>query len=227
MTFTYYGQSCFLVKTNQYALLFDPFISGNPLATNIDIASVEADYIFITHGHGDHVADLEKLARQTGATCICAAEIAGWLSQKGFENIHPMNHGGKINFPFGKAKGVNAIHSSTLPDGSNGGNPMGFLVNTEEGDFYIAGDTALTMDMQLIPYWTKGLTFCAFPIGGNYTMDVADAIIAAGFVKCDTIIGSHYNTFPAISIDTEQAKKEFAAAGKQLLLPGVGETITF
>ncbi len=136
-----------------------------------------------------------------------------------------MNHGGKIDFPFGKAKGVNAIHSSGLPDGSYGGNPMGFLFNTEEGDFYIAGDTALTMDMKLIPYWTKGLKFAEFPIGGNYTMDVEDAILAAGFVECNTIVGTHYNTFPPITIDTEKAKKDFEVAGLNLLLPAIGETI--
>lgn len=225
MTFTFYGQSCFLIKTGNHSLLFDPFISGNPLAKDVDIHSIKADYIFITHGHGDHVADLEKLAKQTGATCVCAAEIAGWLSKKGIENIHPMNHGGKMNFPFGKAKGVNAIHSSGMPDGSYGGNPMGFLINTEEGDFYISGDTALTMDMQLIPYWTKNLLFSSFPIGGTYTMDVDDAIIAADFVKCNTVIGTHYNTFPAIAIDMEKAKKAFSDAGKTLLLLAIGETI--
>lgn len=225
MTFTYFGQSCFLVKTGDFSLLFDPFISGNPLAKDVNIDSIKADFIFITHGHGDHVADLEKLAMQTDATIVCAAEVAQWLAKKNIKKMHPMNHGGKIEFPFGKVKGVNAIHSSGLPDGTYGGNPLGFLFNTAEGDFYVAGDTALTLDMQLIPYWSNNMKFSALPIGGNYTMDVDDAILAASFVKCNTVIGTHYNTFPAITIDIEKAKQDFTAAGITLLLPQIGETI--
>lgn len=119
-----------------------------------------------------------------------------------------MNHGGAIPFEFGKAKGVNAIHSSSLGDGTYGGNPMGFVFTTAEGNFYFAGDTALTMDMQLIPLWAK-LDFSVFPIGGNFTMDTADAIHASDFVKCNKVVGIHYNTWPPISIDTEKAKPGF------------------
>jgi L-ascorbate metabolism protein UlaG (beta-lactamase superfamily) len=224
MKFTFYGQACFVVEIKGKKILFDPFISHNPLAKDIDINSIEADYIFITHGHGDHTADLETLAKQTGATCVVPAEAAHWLNAKGINNVRPVNHGGWIDFDFGKARAVNAIHSSSFSDGTYAGNPMGFVFATDEGNFYNAGDTALTMDMQLIPLWTK-LNFSVMPIGGNFTMDVADAIIAADFVKCTTVIGMHYNTFPLIAIDTEKAVADFKAGGKTLLLPTVGETI--
>ncbi|WP_153799889.1 metal-dependent hydrolase [Foetidibacter luteolus] len=225
MLLTYYGQSCFSVTAGGKKILFDPFISGNPLAKHIDINTIEADYIFISHGHTDHTLDLVAIAKRTGALCIAAAEIADWLSEKqGIKNVRPINHGGPVTFDFGKARGVNAIHSSSLPDGSYAGNPLGFVFNTGEGDFYFAGDTALTLDMQLIPMWAK-LNFAVLPIGGNFTMDVADAIRAADFAECATVVGVHYNTFGLIEIDTQQAVKDFEAQGKKLLLPGIGETI--
>lgn len=224
MKFTFYGHASFAVETGSKTILFDPFISPNRQAKQIDLDSVKADYIFLSHGHGDHVADVVAIAKNTNATCVAAAEIAGWLQKQGLEKVHAMNHGGPIAFDFGMARGVNAIHSSSLPDGSYGGNPLGFVFNTDSGDFYYSGDTALTLDMQLIPLWAK-LDFAVLPIGGNFTMDVADAIKAAEFVQCNTIIGVHYNTFPPIAIDTEKAKADFAATGKKLLLPGIGETI--
>ncbi|RXK85374.1 metal-dependent hydrolase [Filimonas effusa] len=226
MKLTYYGQSCFLVQVAGKKILFDPFISPNEQAKakGVDVDSIEADYIFVSHGHGDHIADLVRIAARTGAVCVCAAEIAGWLGNQGIQNVHGMNHGGPISFPFGQARGVNAIHSSSFPDGSYAGNPMGFVFTTAEGNFYFAGDTALTMDMQLIPLWAK-LDFSVLPIGGNFTMDVADAVHASDFVKCNKVVGVHYNTFPPITIDTEKAKTTFEAAGKTLLLPAIGETI--
>ena len=135
-----------------------------------------------------------------------------------------MNTGGKWKFPFGTVKCTVAQHSSGLPDGSYGGNPMGFLFSTAEGNFYYSGDTALTLDMQLIPLWAK-LNFAVLPIGDNFTMDVDDAIRAADFVECKTVVGVHYNTFGFIKIDEAAAKASFAAGGKQLLLPAISETI--
>lgn len=225
MQFTYYGHSCFAVAINGKHILFDPFISGNPLASGVDISAIKADYIFLSHGHGDHVADAVPIAQQTGALCVGAYEVVVWLQGKGIQHLHGMNHGGPISFDFGTARGVNAVHSSSLPDGSYGGNPMGFVLNTPAGNFYYSGDTALTLDMQLIPRWGK-LDFAIMPIGGNFTMDVADAIAASDFVQCKKVIGVHYNTFPPIAIDTDAAKAAFAAAGRQLLLPAIGETIT-
>lgn len=224
MKLTYYGHATLAIEIGGKKLLFDPFFSGNPSAKDIDKDAIEADFIFITHGHGDHTADLVDIARRTGALCVGAYEIVSWLGAQGIKNVHPMNHGGPIAFDFGKVRGVNAIHSSSFSDGSYAGNPMGFVFNTPEGDFYISGDTALTMDMQLIPLWAK-LKFAVMPIGGNFTMDPADALHAAGFVKCDRIVGVHYNTWPLVQIDTAKAQADFAAAGKQLLLPAVGEPI--
>jgi L-ascorbate metabolism protein UlaG (beta-lactamase superfamily) len=225
MTFTFYGHGTFSIGVNGKTILFDPFFTGNPAVKNVDIDKVKADYIFVTHGHGDHTADLIAMAKKTGAVCVAPAEIAQWLGKNGVENVHPVNHGGPSTFDFGKARAVNAIHSSSFSDGSYAANPVGYVFTTSEGDFYVAGDTALTMDMQLIPLWAK-LSFAVLPIGGNYTMDVTDAVHAADFIKCNKIVGVHYNTWPVIGVDTEKAKAEFAAAGKQLLLPESGETIT-
>ena len=224
MKLTYYGQACFAVEVNGKKILFDPFIKPNPLAKHIDADKIEADYIFLSHAHGDHMADAIEIAKRTKATCVGAAEVADWFESSGIENVHPLNQGGPVTFDFGKVRAVSAIHSSSFPDGKYGGNTLGFVFTTSEGNFYFAGDTALTMDMQLIPRWTK-LNFSVMPIGGNYTMDYEDAIIAADFVQCNTVVGIHYNTFSLIKIDTEKAVADFAAAGKKLLLPAIGETI--
>jgi L-ascorbate metabolism protein UlaG (beta-lactamase superfamily) len=224
MRFTFYGHASFSIEVSGKNLVFDPFISPNPAAKNIDIKSIKADYLFLSHGHGDHLADAVAIAKNTGALCVGSAEVEGWFKKNGVENTHGMNHGGFIHYDFGKVKGVNAVHSSSFPDGSYAGNPLGFVFNTAEGDFYYAGDTALTMDMQLVPLWAN-LEFAVLPIGGNFTMDVADAVKAADFIKCDTIIGVHYNTFPPIQIDTDAAVKAFEKAGKKLLLPKIGESI--
>lgn len=225
MKVTYYGHATFSVEVNGKNLLFDPFFTGNPSFKNIDIDSIKADYLFVTHGHGDHTGDLVKVAKKTGAQCVASAEIAGWLNKNGVERVHPLNHGGPVGFDFGKVRAVNAIHSSSFSDGSYAGNPMGFLFTTPAGDFYASGDTALTMDMQLIPLWAK-LEFAILPIGGNYTMDPTDAIHASDFIKCNRVVGVHYNTWPIIAIDTDKAKADFKAAGKELLLPKPGETIS-
>ena len=224
MQLTYYGQSCFMVEVNKKKILFDPFIQPNPHAKHINADEIKTDYIFLSHGHGDHVADAIAIAKRTHATGVGAAEVAGWLEKNGIKKVHPLNHGGPVKFDFGEVRAVNAVHSSSFPDGSYAGNPLGFVITSTEGNFYYAGDTALTMDMQLIPRWAK-LNFAVLPIGGNYTMDVADAIVAAEFINCNTIVGVHYNTFDIIKIDTEKALADFKAAGKTLVLPEIGETI--
>jgi len=224
MKLTFYGHATYSIEVNGKNLLFDPFFTGNPLAKNIDIDSIKADYLFITHGHGDHTGDLVTMAKKTGAQCVASFEIASWLNKNGVERVHPLNHGGPVAFDFGKVRAVNAIHSSSFSDGSYAGNPLGFVFTTPAGNFYASGDTALTMDMQLIPLWAK-LDFAILPIGGNYTMDPSDAIHAADFVKCSKVVGVHYNTWPIIAIDTDKAKADFKAVGKDLLLPKPGETI--
>ncbi|MCS7090069.1 MAG: metal-dependent hydrolase [Verrucomicrobiota bacterium] len=221
MKVTYYGHSCFAVETGGRILLFDPFITPNELAKAIDVNRVAADYILISHGHFDHVADAVAVAQRTGAPVIANYEITVWLGRQGVQRTYPLNHGGSVRFDFGRVKYTPAIHSSSLPDGSYGGNPGGFLVETPQGAFYYAGDTALTYDLRLIGESTR-LRFAALPIGDCFTMGVDDAIKAAEFLRCDEILGVHYNTFPPIRIDTAEAVRRFKAAQKnlRLLLPG-------
>ena len=226
MKVTYYGHACFAVVVGGKTLLFDPFISGNPLAKNIDVEKVPADFILVSHGHEDHLADAVEIARRTNALVIANFEVATWLNQKGAPHVHPMNHGGGYKFDFGRAKFGNAIHSSTLPDGSNGGNPGGFVVETAEGNFYYSGDTALTLDMKLIGESTK-LKFAVLCVGDNFTMGPGDAVKAAEFICCNEILGVHYDTFPPIKIDHASAKEKFKAAGKTLHLLRPGESRDF
>jgi L-ascorbate metabolism protein UlaG (beta-lactamase superfamily) len=223
MEITYYGHSCFGVKVNGKQLLFDPFITPNELAKEIDATKVKADYILISHGHEDHVADAISIAKRTGAKVICAFEIHSWLNKHGIANTHPMNIGGKWKFDFGNVKCVSAAHSSSLPDGAYGGEPMGFIVESAEGNFYFAGDTALTYDMKLIGDYRK-IDFAFLPIGDNFTMGTDNAIIAAEFIKCRKIIGMHYDTFEPIKIDKTKAIQKFTHAGNELILFDVGET---
>ena len=225
MIITYLGHSCFTVEVNNSVLLFDPFISLNELASSIDIKKLMPDYILISHGHQDHIADAVSIAKQSGATIISNWEIVNWLSSQGVEKSHPMNIGGHWIFDFGKVKCVNAVHSSSLPDGSYGGNPMGFLLETKEGNIYYAGDTALTLDMKLIGDYKK-IDVAFLPIGSNFTMGIDNAVIASDFIHCDKIIGMHYDTFGYIKIDQDEAFGKFAAAGKELLLMQIGNSIT-
>lgn len=223
MKITFYGHASLGIEVGGKNIIVDPYISPNSKASHIDINTLKADYILLTHAHGDHIADVEAIARNTKATIVSNAEIAGYFANKGFET-HPMNHGGSWNFEFGKVKFVNAIHSSSFPDGSYGGNPGGFVIEGEHKNIYIAGDTALTFDMQLIPLRTS-LDLAILPIGDNFTMDVEDAIIASDFVECDKILGYHFDTFGYIEIDHKEAVKKFFDAGKDLMLLEIGASI--
>lgn len=223
MKITFYGHASLGIEVSGKHILVDPFISGNPKAAHIDITTLKADYILVTHAHQDHILDVEKIAKRTGAVVVSNFEIASHFGAKGLKH-HPMNHGGSWNFDFGKVKYVNAVHSSSFPDGSYGGNPGGFVIEGEHKNIYIAGDTALTMDMKLIPMRTK-LDLAILPIGDNFTMDVEDAIIASDFVDCDKILGVHYDTFGFIEINHEAAIKKFFDKGKDLMLLEIGGSI--
>jgi L-ascorbate metabolism protein UlaG (beta-lactamase superfamily) len=204
-------------------ILVDPFITGNPKAAHVDINLLQADYILLTHAHQDHILDVEAITKRTDALIVSNWEIATYFSNKGFKS-HPMNHGGSWKFDFGSVKFVHAVHSSSFPDGSYGGNPGGFVIEGEHKNIYISGDTALTMDMKLIPMRTK-LDLAILPIGNNFTMDVEDAIIAADFVECDKILGVHFDTFGFIEINHEEAIKKFFNKGKDLMLLEIGHFI--
>jgi L-ascorbate metabolism protein UlaG (beta-lactamase superfamily) len=223
MKITFFGHASLGIEIAGKNILVDPYISANPKAAHIDIHALKADYILLTHAHQDHILDVESIAKRTNATIISNAEIAGHYSKKGLKS-HPMNHGGSWKFDFGTVKFVNAIHSSSFPDGSYGGNPGGFVIEGEHKNIYIAGDTALTMDMKLIPMRTK-LDLAILPIGNNFTMDIDDTIIASDFVECDKILGYHYDTFGFIEINHEQSIKKFFDKGKDLMLLKIGESI--
>jgi L-ascorbate metabolism protein UlaG (beta-lactamase superfamily) len=225
MKVTYYGHSCFLVETDGQRLLFDPYITPNPLASHIDIDKIKTDYIFVSHGHEDHLADAAAIGKKNDATLVSGFEVCTWLEKKGIKKTHSMNHGGKWNFPFGEVKMVSAVHSSSFPDGSYAGNPAGFVVKLKEKNFYFAGDTALTYDMKLIGNLQK-IDFAFLPIGDNYTMGIDDAILAAGFLRCDQVIGMHYDTFEYIKIDKEQAIAKAANRNIELRLLAIGESIS-
>ena len=206
-------------------LLFDPFITPNPLAKKIDAGKIAADFILVSHGHGDHVADVIDIAKRTGATVIAPFEVGTWFEEKGVKNVQAMNHGGAAKMAFGRVKLTSAIHSSSMPDGSYGGNPCGFVVESSDGNFYYSGDTALTCDMKLIGEGST-LNFAVFPVGDFFTMGIEDAVRAAEFVGVSRFVGVHYDTFPPIKLDHKAALAAARAAGKELLLPAIGETIS-
>lgn len=220
---TYYGQSCFMVEAGGHKILFDPFITPNELASHIDVDSIVPDFILVSHGHQDHVADLLPIAGRSGAVVVGSFELTTWLGNNGISNTHPMNIGGKWQFPFGTVKMVNAVHSNSLPDGTYGGTEAGFVIQSGGKTIYYAGDTALHYDMKLLAeLFTIDAAF--LPIGDNFTMGVDDAIRAAGFIGCSNIIGMHYDTFGYIKIDKEEAVRKFAAAGLNLRLFPIGES---
>lgn len=224
MQIKYYGHSCFSVHTGGKTLLFDPFITGNELAAGIDISSIKADYILLSHAHNDHSADALTIAKNNHAKIIGNWEISEWYIRQGYTNTHPMNLGGFFTFDFGTVQMVKAVHSSSFPDGTYGGHPAGFIVNDGNKTFYYSGDTALTLDMQLIPQ-RHSLDFAFLPIGSNFTMDVTDAITASNFIKCNHIIGMHYDTFGYIVVNHQEAINQFNQSGKILTLMKINQTI--
>jgi L-ascorbate metabolism protein UlaG (beta-lactamase superfamily) len=225
MKITFLGHASLLIEVKEMVLLIDPFITGNDKTRGIvDVDTLKPDYILLTHAHQDHTLDAERIAQHSGATIISNYEIATYYEKKGF-TVHPMNHGGKWKFPFGTLTYTNAIHTSSFPDGSYGGQPGGFILTSGNKNLYIAGDTALTMDMKLIPM-TTSLNLAILPIGDNFTMGVKDAVLAAHFLDCTRVLGYHYDTFGFIVIDHEKALKTFKDAGVELLLPAIGESVS-
>jgi L-ascorbate metabolism protein UlaG (beta-lactamase superfamily) len=223
MQLTYYGHSCFSVEVAGKHILFDPFITPNPLARHVDVDAVPADYIFLSHAHFDHVQDVVRIAKRTGAKVIGNWEVNAWLNGQGITHTHPMNPGGKWRFSFGEVRCVTAQHSSSFADGSYGGVAAGYVISTAATNFYYSGDTALTLDMQLVPRWTN-LALAILPIGDDLTMGVEDAITAAGWLGVRHVVGVHYDTFDLIKLDHAAATAAFDRAGLTLHLPPIGST---
>jgi L-ascorbate metabolism protein UlaG (beta-lactamase superfamily) len=224
MQLTYYGHSCFSVQVDDKTILFDPFITGNPRAGDIDIQSISADFIFISHAHFDHMLDVKVIAQNTGAKVVAGWELYNWLNKQGTTNTQPLNPGGKWEFDFGTVKCTIAQHSSSLPDGSYGGSAAGYAFYTKAGNFYYSGDTALTLDMKLL---AKGLLldFLVLPIGDALTMGTEDAIELTKWLDVKTVVGVHFDTFEFIKIDHQFTQKSFGDAGVKLHLIDIGNTI--
>lgn len=198
---TWYGHAALGLETEGFTLLVDPFLTGNP-AASIQPDKVKADYILLTHGHGDHVGDTIAIAKRTGAMVIANYEICKWLESKGVKKVHAQHLGGGYSHPFGYLKLTHAEHGSSMPDGAYGGNPCGFLLTTGQGQkIYLAGDTGLFGDMRLIG--EEGLLLAVIPIGDNFTMGPADALRAVKFLNPKHVVPIHYNTFDLIGQDSK------------------------
>jgi L-ascorbate metabolism protein UlaG (beta-lactamase superfamily) len=224
MKITYLGHAALSIEAHGQTILVDPYISENKLAKDIDIDKLEANYILITHAHGDHILDVEVIAKRTGAKVISNFEIVTYFENKGVSG-HPMNIGGTWKFEFGKIHMVNALHSSSFPDGTYGGNPAGFVLETAHHLIYIAGDTALSYDMKLIPKVIGELDLVILPIGDNFTMGIKSAIKASDFLECKKVLGYHYDTFGYIEIDKIKAINRFAKKRKELNLLPIGDSL--
>lgn len=222
----FYGHASFQLTIGSSKVVFDPFIVNNPLASaaGIELDSIEADFILVTHAHYDHVADVIELAQKTGATIVSTPEVCAWAKRNGIENCFEGNLGGTLHLPFGDITIVRADHSSSFPDGSYGGVATGFVIEAEGKRLYISGDTALFSDMAL--FAAKGLIDVAMLcIGGHYTMGHEDAAMAASLLKAKAVVGMHYDTFPPLLLNREAASAAFSAVGSPLHLLGAGESL--
>ncbi len=227
VTITYYGHSTFTFDVDGTKLVIDPFFAPNNSAAPVKADEIEADYVLVSHGHFDHVADAASIAKRTGATVISNAEIVGWLQKQGVKKVHGMNTGGAFTFPFGRVQMTIAHHSSALPDGANGGNPCGLLFHFNDGsDVYFAGDTALTFDMKLIGE-AGGVDLALLPIGDNFTMGPDDAVTAAQFVKAkrDPHALRHLPGHQAGSRAFAETLRQAAEIDCKVLAPGEAYTL--
>ncbi len=222
--FTWYSHATLGLELDGYKLLVDPYFTGNPAATTT-ADQVNADYILVTHGHFDHVGDAAAIAKRTGATVLSNFEIAEWMEKQGVQKTHGQHIGGSHGFPFGNLKLTPAWHGSGLPDGSNGGNPAGFLLTPKDGKkIYIAGDTGLFSDMQLIGQ--EGIEVAFVPIGDNYTMGPDDAYKAVELLQPKHVIPIHYNTWELIAQDAGKWAERVSRLGVKVHVLKPGESLT-
>lgn len=221
---TWYSHACFLIDTGDTQLLTDPFFTGNPLAP-ASADDIQADYIVVSHGHGDHVGDTVDIAKRCGATVISNFEIQNWISGQGVENTHPQHIGGGFNYPWGRLKLTTALHGSMLPDGANGGNPCGLLFYIQDKKIYHACDTGLFYDMKLIG--EEGIDLAILPIGDNFTMGPDDALRAVKLIEPRQVMPIHYNTFDVIRQDPNAwARRVESETSAQPVVLQPGDTLT-
>jgi L-ascorbate metabolism protein UlaG (beta-lactamase superfamily) len=205
---TFYGHATLGIQTGKYRLIVDPYFKGNP-ACKTQLEDIQADYLLVTHGHGDHLGDAVELSKRTGAQVISNTEVGDWLEKQGVKT-KPLQVGGSWRFPFGHLRMTFALHSSSLPDGSCGGLAGGFVLTTLENEkLYLAGDTGLFGDMALIG--EEGLDLALLPIGGLYTMDPADALHALKLLKPRLVIPIHFNSVKSLLQDADQWKQQVEA----------------
>ena len=205
VTMTWLSHACISIQADETILLVDPFISGNPLAP-VSADQIQADYIFVSHGHGDHVGDTVEIAQRTGATVVSNFEIHNWLVSQGVRNVHPQHIGGGFNYPWGRVKLTIAHHGSALPDGSYGGNPSGFIFYVQGKKIYHACDTGLFYDMKLIG--EEGIDLAVLPIGDNFTMGPEDSLRAVQLIAPQMVVPIHYDTFDVIKQDPLRWKED-------------------
>lgn len=215
------GHSCLHLESDGRRILIDPFLTGNPAAA-VTADQITADFILVSHGHEDHIGGAIAIARRTGATVVANYEISEWLQKQGLSKVHGQQHGGGHAFPFGRVKFTLAFHGSSLPDGSYGGNPCGFLMYFNDGSkIYDAADTGLFGDMKLIG--EEGIDLAILPIGDNYTMGPDDALRAVKLLQPKRVLPIHYNTWDLIAQDAaawaDRVRKE-TKAQPIILKPG-------
>ncbi len=224
ITHTWFGHATQMLDVNGTKLLVDPFFNGNPAAP-ITADKAQADFILVSHGHGDHVGDAVAIAKRTGATVIANFEIVNWFEGQGISKVHAQHIGGGYTYPFGYLKLTQAMHGSALPDGSNGGNPAGFLLTAEGKKVYLACDTGLFGDMKLIG--EEGIDLAVLPIGDNYTMGPDDALRAVKLLQPKHVIPVHYNTWDLIAQDVQAwAKRVTAETSAKVHMSKPGESYT-
>jgi L-ascorbate metabolism protein UlaG (beta-lactamase superfamily) len=221
---TYFSHSAWQIKNHGMIILIDPFLDDNPTSP-VKASEVKADFIIVTHAHGDHLGDAIPIAKRENATIISNFEIANWCGAQGV-TAHPMHIGGSRDFPFGRVKLTQAFHGSSFPDGSYGGMPAGVLLTIEGKTIYHSGDTGLFSDMKLIGESTP-IDIALIPIGDNFTMGVDDAVRAIEFLKPKMAIPMHYRTFDVINTDPDVFVAKLKSIGIDARILGYGETINF
>lgn len=223
MKLKYFSHSAFQLATNDgKIILIDPFITGNPTSP-VSADTLNADYIILTHAHGDHIGDAFEIAKRCDALIIAVNELANYAIEKGLK-AHNMHIGGSYNFDFGKVKFTIAHHGSLTPDGHYGGEPAGVIVTADGQSVYHAGDTGLFYDMKLIGEMNN-IDYMLLPIGDNFTMGITDAIKAVELTDPETAIPMHYNTFPVIEADPMEFKSKVESHGTNCIVLEYGEEI--